>query len=254
MTGKFRRMGEESVHQRFPVAEDERIYAVGDIHGRFDLMIALLDRIRKDAETHQDGRRLRIVFLGDYIDRGDDSRSVVDAIVRLSKANSPDLVFLRGNHEAALMSFLENPVAGRSWLGYGALQTFTSFGLPPLPPSIVEPSRLHDLRDQLMAAIGPLIDILEWMPTHLVSGKVLFSHAGANPRRPLQDTSAMIWGHPEFLSNSPVQGFRVVHGHYDDAQPFSDAGRICVDTGAYYTGRLTAVRLDRGDAFLTVEQ
>ena len=252
MMDLFRHLPRGLAHRPLGVAEGDRIYAVGDIHGRFDLMIALLDRIRADAEVQGDKRRTRIVFLGDYIDRGDDSRSVLDTIIELSKANSPDLVFLRGNHEDALMTFLDDPIAGRSWLGFGAMQTFASYGLPPLPSRNVGSRQLSDLRDQLAAAMGSQIDILRTMPTHFVSGNVLFTHAGANPQQPLQDTRAMVWGHPDFPPDGPVQGMRVVHGHYDDAKPVSDAGRICVDTGAYYTGRLTAVRLDRREAFLTV--
>ena len=247
----FRRLPKGPALRPPCVAESDRIYAVGDIHGRFDLMVALLDRIQADAETHDDGRRAHIVFLGDYIDRGDDSRSVMDTIIELSGANSDELVFLRGNHEAALMAFLDDPVAGRSWLGYGAKQTFASYGLPPVSSRTVDPQKLYDLRDQLAVAMGPQIDILETMPTHFVSGNVLFTHAGANPQRPLQDTRAMVWGHPDFPLDGPVQGLRVVHGHYDNAEPVSEAGRICVDTGAYYTGRLTAVRLDQDEAFLT---
>ncbi len=250
MMDLFRRSTKGPVLRPPRVAEGDRIYAVGDIHGRFDLMVALLDRIRTDAETHTDGRRTRIVFLGDYIDRGDDSRSVLDTVIELSRANSRDLVFLRGNHEAALMAFLDDPVAGRSWLGYGAKQTFASYGLPPPSARTVDPQRLYDLRDQLAAAMGSQIDILETMPTHFVSGNVLFTHAGANPQRPLQDTRAMIWGHQDFPPEGLMQGLRVVHGHYDNVEPVSDAGRICVDTGAYYTGRLTAVRLDQNEAFL----
>lgn len=238
-------------HRPPRVAETDRIYAVGDIHGRFDLMVALLDQIQADAEIHNDRRRARIVFLGDYIDRGDDSRAVLNTILELSGPKSPDLIFLRGNHEAALMAFLDDPVAGRAWLGYGAKQTIASYGLPPVSSRVTDTQQLHDLRDQLVAAMGPQIDVLRAMPTHFVSGNVLFTHAGASPQRPLQDTKAMVWGHPEFPQNGPVQGLRVVHGHYDYIEPVSDAGRICVDTGAYYTGRLTAVRLDSGEAFLT---
>ena len=251
MMDLFRRPLSGSAQRPPRVAADERVYAVGDIHGRFDLLVALLDRIRIDAESHRDRRHARIVFLGDYIDRGDDSRSVLDTVSELSRAKSPDLVFLRGNHEDALLAFLDDPVAGRSWLGYGAKQTFASYGLPPPSARTSDPRQLHELRDRLATAMGPQIDTLESMPTHLVSGSVLFTHAGANPQQPLQDTRAMLWGHPDFPAAGPIEGLRVVHGHYDNAKPVSDAGRICVDTGAYYTGRLTAVRLDQHEAFLT---
>lgn len=233
------------------VAAEDRVYAIGDVHGRFDLMLKLLLHIRDDAEAQRDARRTRIVYLGDYIDRGDDTCSVLDAIVRLSAVNGPNLVFLRGNHEAALLAFLADPVAGRSWLDYGAIQTFASYGLQA-PPAKAEELQLHACRDRLAAAMGNQIATIEKMPWYYRSGDVFFSHAGLNPTRPFDDKDAMIWGHPNFLCDDPVSGLRVVHGHYDDPEPVTTRGRICVDTGAYYSGRLTAVRLDATETFLTI--
>lgn len=234
------------------VAPDERIYAVGDIHGRFDLLIALLRRIAADAATHGDGRRPRLVFLGDYIDRGEQSRQVLEALASLAATGSPDLVFLRGNHEAALLDFLRDPERHPGWLRFGGLETLASFGILP-PRGATGAAGRARLRDALAAALAPLRPFLEGLlPSHR-AGDVLFVHAAVDPGRPLerQPEDALLWGHRDFLTEDPVPGVRIVHGHYDAAGPVSLPGRICVDTGAYYSGRLTAVRLDTGEAFLT---
>lgn len=233
------------------VAADERVYAIGDIHGRFDLLIPLLRRIERDAVARADGRRPRIVFLGDYIDRGEQSRQVLEALGQLAAAGSPDLVFLRGNHEAALLDFLDDPEAHVGWLRFGGLETLASFGIP-LPRGAIREGDMARLRDALTRAVAPHRGFLEsLLPLHR-SGDVLFVHAAVDPERPLekQGEEALFWGHPGFLVDEPVPGVRIVHGHYDARQPVSLAGRICVDTGAYYSGVLTALRLDGGEAFL----
>jgi len=97
--------------------------------------------------------------------------------------------------------------------------------------------------------------LLHELPYHYRSGDVIFTHAGLNPRHrgaEMDDVGAMLWGHPDFLTDQPLCGLRVVHGHFDTSAPISTRGRICVDTGAYYSGVLTAVRLDAGEAFLSV--
>jgi serine/threonine protein phosphatase 1 len=234
------------------VAADERIYAIGDIHGRFDLLIRLLERIQKDATGYADGRRPRIVFLGDYIDRGEDSKRVLDALADLAGAESRDLVFLRGNHEDALQAFLRDPEIHPGWLRYGGLETLASLGIQP-PRRSIDAAERSRLRDALAGAIRPYEGFLSSLQTSLRSGDVLFSHAGLDPTLPLEAQSgeAMIWGHRDFLVDEPVGGLRVVHGHYDGESPVSRVGRICVDTGAYYSGVLTAVRLDDGEHFIS---
>lgn len=235
------------------VADGERIYAVGDIHGRLDLLQAMIARITRDIRERRDERRPRLVFLGDYVDRGDDSRGVLDALTRLTRVREPAIVFLRGNHEDALERFLGDPVGGRDWLAWGGEQTLASYGVSPPSPraGTVE---IIEARDRFRAAFAPHRALIESLRTHVVSGSVVFTHAGLEPgvAPEAQDPAHFVWGHPAFLADVPLPGYRVVHGHFDAASPVSLAGRVCVDTGAYYSGTLTALRLDEGEAFLTV--
>lgn len=235
------------------VSDDIRLYAIGDIHGSHDLLVALLQRIAEDGATRTDWRAVRIVFLGDYVDRGDDSAGVLSVLSRLWRDQLPELVFLKGNHEAALLEFLDDPVAGRRWLAFGAVQTLASYGLGL--PDRADPDTLVALRDALVTRMGDHVDFLrKGLRICARFGNVMTTHAGLAPgySGATADEVAMVWGHPEFLVPRPVQGVRVVHGHHDHDRPVVEPGRICVDTGAYYTGRLTAVRLDDGESFLSV--
>lgn len=234
------------------VADGERIYAIGDIHGRHDLLQSMFARIHTDATDLADGRTVRVVLLGDYIDRGDDSAKVIETLRQIDSEDPSGLICLMGNHEAALLSFVKDPIAGRVWFEYGAAQTLASYGVT-FPGSTDDPDILVKTRDALVEAMGPHLQFIESMRTYFKSGDVLFVHAGLNPEDAdaLNDTKAMLWGHPEFQKPTPVPGLRVVHGHYDDFEAQVFPGRICVDTGAYYSGVLTAVRLDEGECLLT---
>ncbi len=235
------------------VAPDERIYAIGDVHGRYDLLIPLLKRLHDDARLFSDQRRPRFVFLGDVIDRGEESRLVLDALSALTADPTDDMVLLLGNHEAALLAFLRDPVAGAAWLEFGGLQTLASLRISA-PRSWTDPAEKIRVRDALGARLAPYASLFERFRLYLRSGDVVFCHAGLDPGKPVdaQDETALTWGHPRFLVDTPVPDVRIVHGHFDAADPVSRPGRICVDTGAYYSGVLTAVRLDAGEAFLSV--
>ena len=236
------------------VADDERIYAIGDVHGRCDLLEALIEKIGLDAKNRSAGRRDRVIFLGDYIDRGDHSREVLERLILLRQLVGARCTFLLGNHEAALLGFIEDPLEGRSWLDFGGKQTLASYGVAQ--PS-AEPNRaeLLALRDTLHSAMGEHVSFLRDLSRFARSGDVLFVHAGLDPTFPLelQPDAALFWGHVENGHISGLPGYRMVHGHYAHREPVSEAGRICVDTGAYYTGRLAAVRLDEEEAFLHVD-
>lgn len=232
---------------------DIRVVAIGDIHGRRDLMLRLLRRIADAFTPLQDGRRTRLVFLGDYIDRGDDSAGVLEVLSRLRSEVGDAVTVLRGNHEEALLRFLSDPVGGQAWLEFGAAQTLASYGVtPPARPATRD--ELARVRDELVAAMGDHVGLLSELPTSVRFGDVLFTHAGVNPRDRgnLLDTRAMVWGHTECLTPIPVPGLLLVHGHYDAASPVEHPGRICVDTGAYYSGVLTAVRIDDVVSFVSV--
>ncbi|MDU8946168.1 metallophosphoesterase [Ovoidimarina sediminis] len=228
-----------------------RVYAIGDIHGRHDLLIALLDTIAKDALRQNDARQTQLVFLGDYIDRGDRSAEVMEVIRSLVEDTGGGAVAILGNHEAALLDFIDEPIAGQSWLSYGALQTIASYG-EPLPPRTPGEADLIGLRNRISEKMAPDIAFLKTLPTHYRSGSVLFTHAGCNPGigDGTKDERGMIWGHPDGLGDQPLRDTLLVHGHFDAPDPVQRPGRICVDTGAYYSGRLTAVRLDDGIQFI----
>lgn len=231
-------------------ARDERIYAIGDIHGRVDLAKKLTEKILRDAEQFSDGRRLRLIYLGDYVDRGDHSQEAVEYLISL-KADSagPPAEFLRGNHEAAMLSFLDDPVANRDWLGFGGCQTCASY-LKKVPDLRCSDAELLKLAEDLGEAAAPHLDFLAETKIALHSGDVIFAHAAWEPARPVDDQpeAVALWGASP--AEEPGETKLLVHGHYDAPNPVETPTRICVDTGAYYTGRLAAVRLDERRDFI----
>lgn len=204
---------------------------VGDIHGRYDLLQRLCDKLDR---TYPDATR---VFVGDYIDRGPASRQVIDRVRQMENA-AP----LLGNHEKMMLGFLEGDLdLAAVWLGNGGRQTLTSFGIDlAATPSQNE---IDAARHELKAALSDgaeqwLRDLdLTWK-----SGNLLVAHAGANPAVPIEmsDESDLLWGHPRFMRQGRNDDFWVAHGHWIVDRPRWGENRISVDTGAYETGRLTA--------------
>ena len=231
------------------VKEDERIYAIGDIHGRSDLLVRLLEEIRLDASSFRDGRRTRLVILGNAIDFGDRSSEVLDIICALNIELGSRLTCLRGNHEEALLDFLELPTYSW-WINNGGSQTVVSYGLP-LPAANASPEERVKLRDSMLSLLGPHLNLLRQMPLISRSGATIFAHSGYAPGicDAEQPIDTVLW------SDSPCAAVPhdalLVHGHFDAANPVDSPNRICIDTGAYYSGRLTAVRLDAGRTFLS---
>lgn len=227
-------------------------FAVGDIHGRADLLARMCDRLEAERE------RLEVdpivVFLGDYVDRGPDSAEVLE-LFRFGRPQGFERRFLKGNHEQALLAFIEDPVSNKLWLQHGGLETLISYGVP-LPPGGAPAPVLRDCAALFNERLG------EWDRNFLNSlerfaeiGDYLFVHAGIDPGAPLdrQSDSTLFWVRGEFLRDKRVAPWRVVHGHTPEVNPFLDARRIGIDTGAYATGVLTAVRLeDERVSFLTV--
>ncbi len=261
MFGKiFNKPAQRASSPRTCVAPDERVYAIGDVHGRQDLLDAILEKISQDLKQFSDARRPRIVFLGDYIDRGDQSSGVLDTLSGFAKAGEAiaqetgvTMDFLAGNHEIAMLGFLDDPVKAQSWLDWGGLQTLASFGIAP--PSGRNPVDLMELREELMAAVAPFKEFLLSLKRLEISGTVVFVHAGLDPDAPLdaQPDAATLWGQAPSGKALGMTGYKVVHGHFASYEPVSLQDRICVDTGAYFSGRLTAVRLDDDETFLHVD-
>jgi serine/threonine protein phosphatase 1 len=224
---------------------DRVVYAIGDVHGRIDLLQRLHRMILGDAARR--GRRTAVaVHLGDYVDRGVDSRAVLD---RLTGDPLPGLqtVYLCGNHDAWMRGFLDNAEAGRGWLANGGRETLYSYGVPAWgrDPSLRELRRLRaDLLAALPAAHRAFLDSLRlsWS-----EAGYLFVHAGLRPGVPLdRQAPGDLTGirRPFLTSRARFDGALAVHGHTIVNHPQVHANRIAVDTGAYATGRLTALVID----------
>lgn len=221
-----------------------RVYAVGDIHGRADLLRRLIGLVAADADA---APRLQpyLIFLGDYVDRGPDSREVIDLLIG-GLPRHFGAVFLKGNHEDALLRFLEAPATGAHWLSYGGDATLRSYGVP-LPAEGTAEQQLTALRDRLARRLPPRHRaFLEHLRLCVSIGDYFFVHAGVRPGIPLdsQDAEDLMWIRDPFLAARTDHGKVVVHGHTIVEEPEERPNRIGIDTGAYATGRLTCLVLE----------
>jgi serine/threonine protein phosphatase 1 len=239
-----------TVHPPFNAASlppETRVYAVGDIHGRSDLLIETLARIDEDLER----RPIRFpleVYLGDYIDRGPDSKGVIDLLaIRLVRNQA---VCLRGNHEALLEAFLEDPAGLRRWLPVGAAQTLASYELRP--PFQIEAAAA--LRQSLLDALPRTHELfLRCLRNSFGCGDFLFVHAGVRPNIPLNEQTPedLFWIRDAFLNWTQHHGKFIVHGHTPVPHADIRNNRINIDTGAWRTGVLTCVAIE-GSAILVL--
>ncbi|MDB5458927.1 MAG: diadenosine tetraphosphatase [Caulobacteraceae bacterium] len=230
--------------------DGELIYAVGDIHGRYDLMKSLLAAVARDAAPRAHGRQPLLIFCGDYIDRGPQSAQVLEALVWLRKRSDMQVHLLKGNHEQTMLQFLERPLRTAAWQQFGGAQTLLSYGVaPPAPPD--DPAELVRARNALLERMpSSHLLLLERLELMLVIGDYAFVHAGVRPDTPLgnQKEEDLLWINGEFLEQEGPFEKVIVHGHtWTDGHPALLEHRIGLDTGAYTTGVLTAVRLDGGD-------
>ncbi len=219
-----------------------RVYAIGDIHGRLDLLRALYRRIEDDAADA--AGPCGIVFLGDYVDRGPDSAGVIDFLLGgVDPRFNP--VFLKGNHEDLWKRFLDEPEIGPAWFDTGGIMTVVSYGIREgLAGRAADfPAVALRLREAMPAAHHAFLDGLAL--SHR-SGDYLFAHAGIRPRVPVerQEPGDLMWIRREFLGAGEFGGLCVVHGHSQVTDAVDLPHRISVDTGAYHSGRLTCVVLD----------
>lgn len=221
------------------------VWAVGDVHGRLDLLLPLVDAIVADLRETAATRKT-VIFLGDYIDRGPDSRGVLRLLAGLPTVAEGEWRFLKGNHEQAMLGFLEDPSAGPKWCEYGGDSALRSYGLrvPDLAHRTEAWARVAaDLRHKLTA---PELAFLENLELSVTVGDYFFSHAGARPGVALdrQAPEDLMWIRQPFLNSSV--GFQqvVVHGHTPAKEVQADSRRIGIDTKAYDSGVLTALRLE----------
>jgi serine/threonine protein phosphatase 1 len=225
----------------------ELVYAVGDIHGCYGLLKELLAAIAQDSEGRARGRRPILVFIGDYVDRGPDSDKVIEAMVWLKGRPDLEVHLLKGNHEQALLDFLEAPETAPGWLTYGGQETLSAYGVDPPEPHD-DSARFVRARDALLARMpASHLRLLERLELMAAVGDYLFVHAGIRPGAPIaaQAEHDLLWIRGDFLGCPGPFEKVVVHGHtWLDERPQLLEHRIGLDTGAFMTGVLTAVRLD----------
>ncbi|HVF94555.1 MAG TPA: metallophosphoesterase [Sphingomonas sp.] len=237
--------------------DGQLVYAVGDIHGRYDLLEGLLRRIVADAATAAHGRRPVLVFCGDYIDRGPASADVLAALAWLRTRADYELHLLIGNHEQAMLRYLVDPEEGRPWLGFGGAETLESYGISA-PDVADEPADHLTARDRLLDTMpASHLVLLQSLETIVTIGDYAFCHAGIRPGRRLADQTVddLLWIREPFLGATRSFEKMIVHGHsWDGPEPVVRSNRIGIDTGAYQTGVLTCLRIeDQGWAVMQEE-
>jgi serine/threonine protein phosphatase 1 len=219
---------------------DTRIYAVGDIHGRADLLSEITARIDDDIRRRPIAHTVE-VYLGDYIDRGPHSRTVIDLLAVRLVANRA--VCLRGNHEAVMEGFLQDPAILQYWLPLGGMQTLASYGIELRD----ETETASDLRLRFLDAFPRAHELfMQCLRNQFSCGDFLFVHAGIRPEISIaqQDVNDLIWIRNEFLESTRKHQRFVVHGHTPVPHPDIRHNRINIDTGAWRTGTLTCIAIE----------
>jgi len=217
-----------------------RIYAIGDIHGRADLLAELIHRIDEDR-LRRPVQNAFEVYLGDYIDRGPDSRAVLDMLAwRTVKSKA---VCLRGNHEAMLEAALADPAHLRAWLDVGGNAALNSYGVVDKDGSMTEIELSRRLHNAFPDAHRLFLKCLRNM---FSSGDFLFVHAGIRPGIPRQEQSLhdLLWIRDDFLLSKQNHGPIVVHGHTPVMHPEFLPNRINIDTGAWFSNVLTCIAIE----------
>jgi serine/threonine protein phosphatase 1 len=233
--------------------EGQRVYAIGDVHGRFDLLYALLKRIKVDDEQRRPADT-HVILLGDLIDRGPHSAHVLEYL-RAHRDGFATFHFVTGNHEEAMLASIAPDAVPEEigWLSYGGQETMQSYG--------ADEAAFAAQGTELAAAMRKCvprthIDFLESFVDSIRLGDYLFVHAGIRPGVAIeqQESRDMRWIREPFLEDDSDHGVVVVHGHSIREEPDVRHNRIGIDTGAYKTGILTALALEGADRWLIMEQ
>lgn len=218
--------------------EGLRLYAIGDVHGRLDLLSALHERIGEEIAQEKPAD-WRIVHLGDYCDRGPDTRGTLDFLVR-RMGEDGRIVSLAGNHDVGFLDFLNNADRDSLFARFGGVQTAQSYGVR-LDASTQATIRHGQI--ELAQALPPShLDFLGTLKRSVSFGDYFFCHAGIRPGVPLdrQDPDDLVWIRRDFLDYPGLHPKIIVHGHTITQAAELMPNRVNVDTGAYHTGELTA--------------
>lgn len=235
--------------RRATIPPGQRVYAIGDVHGRLDLLVRLIQKI-SDHERQCVEADTKIILLGDIIDRGPYAAECVEYLLHANVGFAP-IVCLLGNHEAVFLEILRGraDLHGSGWLAFGGAETLQSYGFPEAALDLVG-EEFKELAERLVPAEH--VQFLQSLPLYASLGDYLFVHAGLRPAVALaeQDPEDLLWIRGEFLKSRRSHGQVVVHGHTTVTEPELLPNRIGIDTGAWRTGRLTALCLERTDRWL----
>ena len=221
---------------------DTRIYAIGDIHGRLDLLKEMHRYICEDAASAE-GRDIAIIYLGDYIDRGPASSQVVEYLIEeplKCGSRHTEIKLIKGNHEDSLLRFVGREENGEAWFANGGMETLKSYGV-----ELPSPHWQHDMKAVQKKFVSKLpkthLAFYHNLRNYFEYGDYLFVHAGIRPNIELADQNPMDlnWIREPFLSSEVNHGKYVVHGHSINSDPDIQTSRMGIDTGAYRTGCLT---------------
>lgn len=235
----FRKSGPAKKLPRVP--DGERYYVIGDIHGRCDLLDALIEAIEAD-DAARGAADTTVVFLGDLVDRGPESARVIDVARKWGKRRK--CRYIAGNHEEMFLEAFEDKEMLRHFLKHGGKETVLSYGIKKKRYTELT---MKELQAEMRALVPQKhIDFLEKMEDILIAGDYVFVHAGINPKRAIDDQkkSDLRWIRDRFLKHREPFSHVVVHGHtiFEDIE-YTDY-RIGIDTGAFRTGNLTALMLE----------
>ena len=223
------------------VPDGQRVYAVGDIHGRLDLFEALVAAIEADDVARAPAETL-IVLLGDLVDRGADSKGVIEFARELQQRRPVRI--LAGNHEEMFLRSLSDIETFRHFIRHGGRETLLSYGINHGQFQAASMEEAQQLASEAVPADH--LAFLESFEDMIQLGDYLFVHAGIDPRLPIdqQRSRDLRWIREPFLSHEGSHGVVVVHGHTICDEPEDCGNRIGIDTGAFMSGRLTALILE----------
>lgn len=224
------------------------IYVIGDVHGCLDALIAAEERIQADIVSRK--RPGLVILLGDYVDRGPRSAAVLDHLIAPNRHNLRRIM-LCGNHDELFLRFLTDPKQHWDWLELGGRQTLMSYGIDPKDIATRNWNDVQALRSMLEQAV-PLTHrrFLEELPITFRIGEYLFVHAGVRPGIALDQQSDhdLMWIRDPFLTEGSRLPLLVIHGHTPVSELEFGQGRIGIDTGAFFSGNLTVLKLNEGQA------
>lgn len=237
---------DDSLRHDACVPQGQRVYAIGDIHGRLDLLDQLLAKIEADDAARRPSETI-LIFLGDLVDRGPDSSGVVERVMAL-KAEKPNVRIIAGNHEEIII---------RTWAGdkrsagllnrVGGRETLLSYGVDEAAYELADLAEVARLTGEFVPQAH--IDFFSGAEDWIEVGDYLFVHAGVRPGYAIeeQETSDLRWIRREFTEHRGDFGHVVIHGHSITEAVDEQPNRIGIDTGAFATGKLTAIGLEGSD-------